>query len=318
MIAVVFDGSEIRIRRDLPAPAPGPDEALLKVRLAGICSTDLEVVKGYMGFEGVMGHEFVGEVTDGPPAWQGKRAVAEINCVCGRCEMCRRGLSNHCFDRTVIGIDGRDGCFAKYIAVPVRNLHEIPDSVSDEQAVFVEPLAAAFQVIRQVRVNPGDDVVVLGDGRLGQLVARVLKQAGADPLLVGKHPEKLEAAEKVGIQTRMLEQFKPDKRTDLVVEATGSAGGMTTAMQAVRPRGTIVLKSTFAASEGLNLAPLVIDEVNVIGSRCGPFPEAVRALAENAVDVHALVTGRYPLTEAPEAIAAARSGKHIKVLLDVG
>ncbi|MGC9454718.1 MAG: MDR/zinc-dependent alcohol dehydrogenase-like family protein [Phycisphaerae bacterium] len=316
MLALVFD-KQVRLRTDYPEPRPSRSEALVAVRLAGVCSTDLEVTRGYMGFSGVMGHEFVGTVVAGPQKWHNQRVVAEINCVCGKCDMCKAGLSNHCRDRTVLGIDGHDGVFAEYVTVPVRNLHAVPDSVADEQAVFVEPLAAAFQIVRQIDIGRSDKVVVLGDGRLGQLVARALKTVVNRPLLVGRHESKLEAAEKAGIQTELAGEFTPRADVDVVVDATGSPEGLETAMRAVRPRGVIVLKSTHAAGGELNLAPLVINEVTVIGSRCGPFPDAIAALSEGAVDVSALVTGRFGLREAPAALEAAARGEHIKVLIDV-
>jgi len=303
MLAVVFDG-EATLRGDYPQPKAREGEALVAVRMAGVCTTDLEILKGYMNFRGVMGHEFVGQVVSvgsrADRAWTGKRVVAEINCVCGRCDMCRRGLSNHCRHRTVLGIDSRDGAFAEYVAVPVRNLTPVPDSISDEAAVFTEPLAAAYQVVRQIQFDSGDKVVVLGDGRLGQLIVRVLKPLLRRIVLVGKHPARLEAAEKEGIQT---------------------AAGFDLAMRTVRPRGTIVLKSTYSsqkAAEGkLNLAPLVIHEVTVVGSRCGPFPDALRLLAAGEVNVAALVSARFPLRQGIEALAAAADPDKIKVLIDV-
>jgi threonine dehydrogenase-like Zn-dependent dehydrogenase len=316
MLALVFDG-QARLRSDYPAPSPARGEALVAVRVAGVCSTDLEVTKGYMGFTGVMGHEFVGQVIDGPAAWKGKRVVAEINCVCGRCDMCRSGLSNHCRERTVIGIAGRDGVFAEQVAIPAANLHEVPPAVRDEQAVFAEPLAAAYQVTRQVKFQRTDAVVVLGDGRLGQLVARVLRGLVGRLVLVGKHASKLEMAEKQGIQATLAGQFVPRSAADVVVEATGSPGGLDLAMRAVRPRGVIVLKSTFAAAEALNLSPLVVDEVTVIGSRCGPMDRALSALAAGEVDVSALVSRRYPLARATEALRAAAEAENVKVLIDV-
>jgi threonine dehydrogenase-like Zn-dependent dehydrogenase len=264
-----------------------------------------------------MGHEFVGTVVAGPKKWKNKRVVAEINCVCGRCDMCRKGLSNHCRNRTVVGISGREGAFAEHLTLPVRNLHEVPEGVRDEEAVFVEPLAAALQLVRQVKFDPASNVVILGDGRLGQLIARVLKPMVRLAVLVGKHPSKLEAAEKQGIQTILVEDFVPDAQGDVVVDATGSPSGFELAMKVVRPKGTIVLKSTFAAGEGVNLSPIVINEVKVVGSRCGPFPDALRALAEGRVDVAALITGRYPLTQGPAALTAAENPDAIKVLIDV-
>jgi len=316
MLALVFDG-KATLRGDYPTPKPRRDEALVAVRMAGICRTDLEVLRGYMHFRGVMGHEFVGTVVAGPKKWRDKRVVAEINCVCGRCDMCRRGTSNHCRNRTVLGIDGRDGVFAEYAAVPVRNLHAVPDGLSDEEAVFVEPLAAALQLVRQVKFDRAQKVVVLGDGRLGQLVARALKPLVRRPMLVGKHAAKLEAAEKQGIQTVLADEFVPSAQADVVVDATGSPSGFELAMRTVRPRGTIVLKSTFAANDGLNLAPVVINELTVVGSRCGPFPDALRELATGQVDVSALITGRLPLSQGPAALAAAQEPHAIKVLIDV-
>lgn len=316
MHALVFDGKQPRLRDDYPAPQPARGQALIAVRLAGVCSTDLEILKGYMGYTGVMGHEFVGQVVQGPAAWKGKRVTGEINCPCGRCTLCRQGLSNHCPTRTVLGIVNHDGAFAQYLVLPGRNLHHVPDSLSDAQAVFVEPLAAACQITRQVSVKPRDRVVVLGDGRLAQLVVRVLRPRLRQCLMVGRHPAKLEAAEKAGVQTVPADQFVPDGRADLVVDATGSPGGFETAMRAVRPRGTIVLKSTVAASSGMNLAPLVINEVTVVGSRCGPFAEAIELLASAQVDVAPLISKVFPLRQGMEALQAARSGQRIKVLID--
>lgn len=321
MLAIVYDG-QATLREDSPAPVPTAGEVLVAVSMAGVCRTDLEVLKGYMNFRGVMGHEFVGTVVEGPPRWKNKRVVAEINCVCGRCDMCRRGLSNHCRNRTVLGIDRHDGAFAEYVAVPEANLHEIPDALSDLEAVFVEPLAAAFQVARQVEIGRSDTVVVLGDGRLGQLVARVLRNRPGSLLLVGKHPAKLEAAEKQGISGRLLSDFAPDGRADIVVDATGTAAGFQLAMQAVRPRGTIVLKSTFAAGEAFNMAPIVINEIIVIGSRCGPFADAIEAMLvkddpTGGVDVSALVSKRFGLREGLAAFSAAQDPETIKVILDV-
>ena len=278
MLALVFDGKNAQVTKDYPTPQTGRDEALVAVRLAGVCRTDLEIVKGYMGFRGVMGHEFVGEVLEGPRRWKGKRVVGEINCVCGQCDLCKRGLSNHCRYRSVVGIAARDGVFAERVALPVANLHEVPPGLTDQEAVFTEPLAAAFQITRQIKFDRRDHVVVLGDGRLGQLVARALKPLLDHCRMVGKHPRKLEAAEKQGIETLRVEEYVPAAKADVVVDATGSASGFELAMRAVRPRGTIVLKSTFAATAGMNLAPLVINEVTVVGSRCGPFGEALDAL----------------------------------------
>ena len=270
-----------------------------------------------MDFRGVMGHEFVGVVEAGPSQWIHKRVVGEINCVCSRCDMCRSGLSNHCRKRTVLGLDGRDGAFADYVAVPPRNLHQIPAGVTDLQAVFTEPLAAALQVLRQVKLDAAEKVIVLGDGRLGQLVARAIKSRAGRPILVGKHRPKLEAAEKQGVQTVALGEFAPAADADVVVDATGSPAGLELAMRAVRPRGTIVLKSTYAGDKGANLTPLVIDEVTVVGSRCGPFPDALKALAEKEVDISALVSRRFPLSRGLDALEAAGDSDAIKVIIEV-
>lgn len=316
MRALVYDG-RVRLREDWPQPRAGRDEALVAVHKAGICATDLEVAHGYMGFRGVMGHEFVGEVAAGPRRWKGKRVVGEINCVCGRCRMCRGGLANHCLRRTVLGISGRDGCFAEMLAVPLRNLHEVPDGVSDEEATFVEPLAAALQIVRQVKLGARDSVVVLGDGRLGQLIVRVLKGRKLGKLvMVGRHAGKLEAAEKQGVQTAAAADFVPALDADVVVDATGDSLGLELAMRTVRPRGTIVLKSTFAKAEGINLSPLVVNEVTLMGSRCGPFADAIAALAAREVDVATLISAEFPLSEGVAALAAAGDGDKFKVLLD--
>lgn len=320
MLALVYDKELTLQQRPVPTPADG--EALIEVRIAGVCQTDLEILKGYMGFRGVIGHEFVGVVAQGPARWMGKRVVGEINCPCGRCDFCRSGLAKHCPTRTVLGIAGRDGAMAQFFTLPVRNLHEVPPTVSDEEATLVEPLAAAFQVLLQVSVRPEHRAVVLGDGRLGQLVARVLKLAmgpsatAGNLLLVGKHARKLEAAEKQGIAAVPLDQFKP-AGADLVIEATGSPAGLDLAMRSVRPRGTIVLKSTIAAPSGMNLAPLVVNEVTVVGSRCGPFDDALRALAARQIEVASLVTQRFTLAQAVQALQAAQSPDNIKVLIDV-
>jgi threonine dehydrogenase-like Zn-dependent dehydrogenase len=316
MLALCFDG-QVVLRSNYPRPVPKRGEVLIRVRKAGICATDLEVAKGYMGFRGVMGHEFVGTVVAGSRTWRDRRVVADINCVCGRCDMCRSGLANHCRDRTVLGIDGHDGCFAEYLVAPAANLHEVPDSIGDAEAVLVEPLAAAFQIVRQVPLTASDRVVVLGDGRLGQLVVRVLKRRLGRALLVGRHAAKLEAAEKQGIETVLADDFVPAAAADVVVDATGSPSGLELAMRTVRPRGTIVLKSTFAQSGGLNLAPLVINEITVVGSRCGPFPDAIRALASGEVNVSALLSAELPLSDGPAALVAARRSENLKVLLDV-
>jgi threonine dehydrogenase-like Zn-dependent dehydrogenase len=288
--------------------------ALVRVRLAGICSTDLQIFKGYMDFRGVPGHECVGEVCAGPPALIGKRVVGEINFACGRCAWCGRGLERHCPERRVMGILRADGSFAEYVAVPVTNLHTVPDSVLDEEAVFTEPLAAAFELLEQVHLQPTDEVLVLGDGKLGLLCAQVLHNTGVQVRIVGKHPRKLDILRKLGLHTELLTDWHPVP-TDVVVEATGSTIGLKMAITTVRPRGTLVLKSTVATDHTLALAPLVINEVTVIGSRCGPFPPALRALEHKRLTVLPLIDQTYPLTAGEAAIAHAARPGTLKILL---
>jgi threonine dehydrogenase-like Zn-dependent dehydrogenase len=310
---VLGSDRKVKLTQGHPKPTPGEKECLVRVTHAGVCSTDLELIRGYMDFAGVLGHEFVGVVEQSPDTRQiGRRVVCEINCVCGKCDMCLSGLRNHCRSRTVIGIDGRDGAFADYIAVPVRNCHPLPDSISDEAAVFVEPIAAAVQVIRQVPIDTRMKVTVLGDGRLGQLVAQVLQTTGCGPCLVGKHSTKLAIADRLDIRTELLGDAAADKRDDLVVDCTGSSNGFETAMRMVRPRGIIVLKSTHAGAEPINLAPLVVDEVQLIGSRCGPFGEAIDLLARGQVDVTGLISRRFNFDKAEEGLEAAANA--IKVI----
>jgi threonine dehydrogenase-like Zn-dependent dehydrogenase len=303
MLGVYFDG-KARLRRDLPSPARG--EALIAVRLAGVCRTDLEILKGYMGFRGVLGHEFVGE-------WNGRRVVGEINCACGRCGPCARGMPSHCRGRTVLGISGRDGAFAQYLCLPESNLHEVPEGVTDEEAVFTEPLAAALRVAEQVDLS-GAGVCVLGDGRLGLLTALALRPLCRELLLVGRHEDKLRIASGQGVRTTA--EFRPRKDWDVVVDATGGAEGFSLALSAVRPLGTVVLKSTAAAGGDLNLAPVVIDEVKVVGSRCGPFKKALELLASGRIDVRPLISGRYPLKDGLKALEAAEKGA-LKVLISI-
>jgi len=296
-----------------PATEDKPN-ALVKVHLAGVCSTDLQILKGYMGFKGVPGHEFVGSVVDGPTEFAGKRVVGEINFGCGQCDVCRRDLSRHCPNRSVMGILNADGAFAEYVSVPVTNLHAVPANVSDEEAVFTEPLAAAFEILTQIQLNPGDEVLVFGDGKLGNLCAQALRLSGAKVTTLGKHADKLALLRKTGIRTIALQDWQP-RFFDVVVEATGSPAGLELALGAVRPRGTLILKSTIAGNHQVSLAPVVINEINVIGSRCGPFPDALNALAQKQVSVTPLIESIYSLNDGLAAIDhAARPGAR-KILL---
>jgi threonine dehydrogenase-like Zn-dependent dehydrogenase len=281
-----------------------------------------------MGFNGILGHEFVADVVSSPDKnLVGQRVVGEINIVCGRCDLCLSGLSTHCRNRSVLGILKHDGAFADFVRLPAVNLHVLPREVDDDQAVFVEPLAAAFQVTKQLgpqgRSGEGSLegrrwITVLGDGRLGLLVAQVLRNAGYPVRMVGRHPDKLAICEKWSIRARLLADISPRHDQDVVVDCTGSAAGFELAMQMVRPRGTIVLKSTVAAGKALNLAPVVIDEITVIGSRCGPFREAIRALAEKEIDIASLIHRRMRLDQGVEAMRIAGSPGVLKVILTMG
>lgn len=309
MRALCLEGNTARLV-DRPEPRVGPGELVVDVVLAGICGTDLELARGYMGFEGVLGHEFVGRV-------DGARVVGEINAACGACAWCDRGLGNHCPTRTVLGIAGRDGALAERLALPRGNLHEVPDEVSDEQAALVEPVAAAVHVLDAMTPGPGDRVAVVGDGKLGLLVAMALAGCGAELLLVGHHEGHLAIAERAGVHGALEADVSMRKHFDLVVDATGAAAGLERALSLVKPRGTLVLKSTFAARSGVDLAPIVIDEIRVEGSRCGPFPRAIAALRDGLVDPTALVEARYALDRVEAAFARAGQAGALKVLVDV-
>lgn len=297
---------------DLPEPAPIHGEVVVHVQLAGICDTDLQLIKGYMGFRGIPGHEFVGRLDDGT------RVTAEINNACGVCPTCAAGLRNHCPSRIVTGILNHDGAMAERVAVPRVNVHTIPDALPDRQAVFIEPLAAALRILDQVDSKELQSVAVLGDGKLGLLCARVLHAAGAEVLWVGKHPEKLAHAG-AGIETSVRgEVSRRGSRFGLVVDATASDTGLSDALSLVKPTGVIVLKTTIAHSHALSLSPVVIDEVRVVGSRCGPFPKAIEWLTTKRVLVDDLIEAEYPLEHAVEAFAHAQRPAARKILLRIG
>jgi alcohol dehydrogenase len=309
------------------ASRPGNAWAIVRVRLAGICATDLQLCAGYKGgYQGVLGHEFVGTVAavdDAYAEWLGQRVVGEINIGCGACSLCRRGLGKHCRQRQSLGIIGLDGAFAEYLALPVANLHLVPDSVPDEAAVFAEPLAAALEILEQVHIGPDARVLVVGDGRLGQLIARVLALTGCDLTVLGRHESKLALlrAANAGrplVSTADVVAQLADEPADVVVEATGRAEGFAIARRLVRPGGTLVLKSTFAGdATPVDLSGLVVDEVRVVGSRCGPFAPALRLLETGLVDVGPLISAEFPLPQAIEAIDRAGQRGVLKVLLRV-
>jgi threonine dehydrogenase-like Zn-dependent dehydrogenase len=267
-----------------------------------------------MGFRGIPGHEFVGAVKEGPADLVGKRVVGEINFGCGQCDLCARDLSRHCQNRSVMGILNADGAFAEYVSLPVANLHAVPDTVTDEEAVFTEPLAAAFEILAQIQLNPGDEVLVVGDGKLGNLCAQALRLTGAKVTALGKHSEKLALIKKSGARTVLLDDWKA-RIFDVVVEATGSASGLELALSAVRPRGVLVFKSTLAGAYQMSLTPIVINEITIIGSRCGLFTPALEALQQKTVSVTPLIEKLYPLRDGLDAVAHATSRSSRKILL---
>jgi threonine dehydrogenase-like Zn-dependent dehydrogenase len=320
MQALYLSGGSIRLINDYPRPEPLPGEALVRVLRAGICSTDLELQQGYKGgFEGVPGHEFVGrvEACSARPALIGRRVVGEINLSCGVCERCQQGLRTHCQRRRVLGILNKDGAFAEYVTLPVENLHVVPDALTDAEAVFVEPLAACFEILEQVQVRPTSAVLVLGDGKLGLLAAQVLRLTGARVSIQGRSATKLALASSLGIDAIRADDPPHPASYDLVVECTGSAAGLEIACQLTRPRGTIVLKSTVAQSATLDLAPFVVDEITVVGSRCGPFEPALRALEQKRVSVTPLLSASYPLSRGAAAFAQAAARGTLKVQLEM-
>eukprot|EP00913_Durusdinium_trenchii_P023437 g22015.t1 len=307
MRALELRDQQVRFRDDYPAAIPADGEVRVRVLRAGVCETDLQLVQGYMDFQGVLGHEFVGIAETGDYA--GRRVVGEINCSCGQCEFCFSGQRNHCPHRSVLGILNHDGAFAEYVTVPEVNLHHVPDTLSTDVAVFTEPLAAALRIPQQIPLGTGRRIVVLGDGRLGNLCAQVLHARGHEVSVVGKHPEKLELLKQRGIATLFREDAAPERTADLVVDCTGSPTGLPEALPWVKPSGVIVLKTTVAADLQLSTAPIVIDEVAVIGSRCGPFDQALASLAAHEVDVESLISARFPFDDAVAALEqAARPG----------
>ncbi|MBI2433197.1 MAG: alcohol dehydrogenase catalytic domain-containing protein [Candidatus Hydrogenedentes bacterium] len=313
MRALVWDG-ELRLK-DVPLPEPAEGEALVKVLSAGICNTDLEIMRGYMGFNGILGHEFVGMVQQAKnPYLAGKRVVGEINCVCHACEYCLKEMPHHCLNRTVLGIQRRNGAFAEYLTLPEENLHLAPSNIRDDVAVFAEPTAAAFRIPEQVVLDAEDRIVVLGDGKLGQLVAQVLWLYTKNLICVGKHRWKLALLQDLGIKTAHVDD-PLERGADVVVDATGSHEGFARALELVRPEGTIVLKTTVAHPTALEFSPPVINEVAIIGSRCGPFRPALDALAMGTVEVRPMISEAYDLTDGLDALRRAAAPGTMKILL---
>jgi len=343
--AIRFDGEKAMMVGDMKEPVAAPGEAIVRTHIVGICATDLEVLRGGTRFVGTMGHEFVGTVVSinlpkdasavmqAKAALKGRRVVADINIVCGKCDMCRSGLKSHCRNRAVLGCSGRDGCFTEFFSVPLANLHAVPDSVDNDQAVFAEPLASAAHVTQMLRPESKAFITVLGDGKLGLLTAQVLGRNNPAVRLLGKHPEKYGLCEKWGVKHRHIDEVGRRMDQDVVVDCTGSASGLALAMQLVRPRGKIIVKSTIsplpiqpgapvpgadhpAWREPLNLAPIVINEIDLVGSRCGPVDVAVGMLERGEVNVLPLITARFPFTQGLVALEAAKRGQ-VKVLLEL-
>ncbi len=314
MNALWLEDNKISLR-DISQPRK-QNEALIKIRKAGICSTDLELVKGYYPYTGVIGHEFVGDVVEAEDtSWIGQRVVGEINVACNQCEQCLKGRLTHCENRTVLGIVNRDGTFAEYTQLPITNLHRVPASVPDEMAVFTEPLAAALEIQDQIQVKPTDRVLLVGAGRLGQLIAQTLALTGCDLRVVARHMRQQELLTRRGIRIIAEEEIHPS-RWDIVVEATGSPSGFSLARRAIRPRGTMVLKSTYKGEMSVNFSSIVVDEINLIGSRCGPFEPALRLMESRQVDPTVLIAEEFRLRDALKAFERAAETGVLKVLVE--
>ncbi len=323
MKAVVFTkDNKLELVNNYEKPVPKKGEALVRVTLAGICNTDYEITKGYMGYVGILGHEAVGIVEDvnsEDKSLIGKRVVPEISYGCKKpdCPWCAQKLYRHCPERHTLGIWRKDGVFAQYFTMPIEVLFEVPDNVPDTQAVFVEPLAAALEITEQHHIKPYEKVIVLGDGKLGLITALALNAQNINVTLVGKHQNKLEIAKKQGVKTELLTNFTIKKEYDVVVEATGSISGFETALALTKPRGVLVLKSTVAATKEFNLAPIVIDEITVLGSRCGQFPPALRLLESGKIDFSPLISAKYPIDKAIDAFEKNKEKDTLKILLEI-
>ena len=314
MKATFFDGKKMILDKNYPNPEF--NETIVRVSLAGICGTDLEILDGYMQYHGILGHEFVGVIEKSNNSnIIGKRVVGEINAGCGKCDFCIKGMERHCPSRTVLGILKRNGAFAEFLTLPEKNLHVIPDSISDEQAVFVEPLAAAFEINEQVSFKPEWNVAVVGDGRLAQLIIQVIKLTCSNITCFGKHEKKLEGLVQSGIKIKLGIKSTDEQLFDLVIEATGSNSGFSDSMKLVKPRGTVILKSTIASRENLDLTPTIINEITLIGSRCGLFKPAIDALASGKISVNSMIDSTFSLEKFEDAISYAKKSDTLKVFL---
>jgi alcohol dehydrogenase len=315
MIAVHLENGKVGVRK-VPRPRRPEGSALIRLLCAGICNTDIELRRGYYGFSGIPGHEFVGEVVEcDTPSLRGRRVVGEINLACGRCAWCQRGLGRHCPKRTVLGIVKHPGAFREFLTLPEVNLHVVPESVPTETAVFTEPLAAACEILDQARIPPGAVAAVLGDGKLGLLIAQVLNAHGVKAILIGRHKDKLRIAESAGIDTMLAASKLPSAAYDWVVEATGSAEGLRQAVSMTRPRGTVLMKSTVHGRVSIDTAPIIVNEITLIGSRCGRFEPALELLESGQVKVEAMISARLPLGDAARGFELAEKRGTLKVLL---
>ncbi len=317
MKALVFN-KELSFDTNYAKPVPKENEALIKISYAGICNTDVEITKGYMGFTGICGHEFLGtveEINGEDKSLLNKRVTGGINLGCHNCKDCASGLERHCKNRQTLGIYKKDGCFAEYITLPVSNLVEIPAEISDNEAILIEPLAAALEILEQVHIEPNSKIAVLGDGKLGLLISMVLSTTPADVVTIGKHQNKLDILNKQGMKTKLLEDAKEEKCYDIVVEATGSVSGFEKSVSLTKPRGILVLKSTIASEKPLNLSMIVVDEITIVGSRCGQFPPAIRLLKKKPFDLSPLISAVYPFDDALNAFQKAQEKGVLKVIL---
>ena len=314
MYGIWLEDGTVNLREDLPRPRIGSGEALVRILQAGICNTDLEMIRGYYAFTGVLGHEFVGVVEEGPAALRGQRVVGEINVFCGTCRACERGHGSHCENRTVVGIKGRNGAFAEYLTLPAANLHLVPESISDDAATFVEPLAAALRIQEQVTITPESRVLVVGHGKLGRLIVQTLALTGCRMQVAGRQRQKLVLPDSTSIDIELAEETPPGS-FDIVVECTGDSTGFEVARRALRPRGHLVMKSTYAGQLEVDASALVVDEITLVGSRCGPFGPALRLLESGRVDVSSLIGARFSLRDGLQALERARLPGSLKVLI---
>jgi threonine dehydrogenase-like Zn-dependent dehydrogenase len=308
---------QLSLRPDIPKPEPKSGEALVRVLRAGVCNTDLELTRGYYPYSGVLGHEFVGVVEAGYTPWLKQRVVGEINASCGKCEFCQKGIKTHCLNRTVLGIVNRNGAFAEYLSLPIKNLHQVPEAISTDAATFTEPLAAALQILEQVKITHNDRVLIVGDGKLGLLVAQAIATTGCEVLAIGRHESKLQILKDCGIPTGFASEIQSGS-FDVAVECTGNPEGFAIALGALKARGTLVLKSTYAGKLSLDAAKIVVDEIKLVGSRCGAFAPALELLASGKISVLPMVQARFELAEGLAAIDRASQKGTLKVLIDVG